>query len=73
MSKLRHSLSDASTRAATVVGSWMSLQGAIPNEKILRILKDKSSRKRKRAATGSAEDAGMSDVIEIDIQATEFD
>ena len=67
VSKLHHSLSDTSTRAATVVGSWMALEGAIPSGKILRMLKDKASRKRKRALT-NAGDAGPSaaTVVEVD-------
>ena len=60
VSKLRHSLSDTSTRAATVLGSWMSLEGAIPTADIVRMFKDKASRKRKRALT-SAGDAVASE------------
>jgi hypothetical protein len=41
---MRHSLSDESTRAATVIGSWMDLPDAIPRETIIREFKDKSRR-----------------------------
>jgi hypothetical protein len=41
---MRHSLSDESTRAATVIGSWIDLPDAIPQEKIIQEFKDKSRR-----------------------------
>ncbi|KAJ7359547.1 hypothetical protein DFH08DRAFT_801337 [Mycena albidolilacea] len=44
VSKMRHSLSDESTRAATVIGSWINLPDTIPREKIIRKFKDKSRR-----------------------------
>lgn len=44
VSKMRHSLSDKSVRAATVVGSWAGLPGAIPSSEITTIFNDKSKR-----------------------------
>lgn len=44
MSKMRHSLSDESTRAATAIGSWMDLPYAIPQAQIVQEFKDKSRR-----------------------------
>jgi hypothetical protein len=44
VSKMRHSLSDESVRAATVLGSWCSLPGAIPHEEIIASLRDKGKR-----------------------------
>jgi hypothetical protein len=42
VSKMRHSLSDESTRAASVLGAWCSLPGAIPRNEIMDAFKDKS-------------------------------
>jgi len=39
---MRHSLSDESVRAATVLGSWCSLVGAIPREEVVASIRDKS-------------------------------
>lgn len=36
---MRHSLSDASTRASTVLGSWAKIPGLLPDEEILKLLK----------------------------------
>jgi len=44
VSKMRHSLSDESTRAAAVIGSWCDVPGAIPREDIMETFKDKSKR-----------------------------
>lgn len=46
VSKMRHSLSDESTRAATVVGAWCSLPGAIPKNEIITAFKEKSKRRK---------------------------
>jgi hypothetical protein len=42
ISKMRHSLSDESTRAASVLGAWCNLPGAIPHDEIMDACKDKS-------------------------------
>lgn len=44
VSKMRHSLSEESTRAASVLGSWCALPGAIPREDIMTVFKDKAKR-----------------------------
>jgi hypothetical protein len=42
VSKMRHSLSDESTRAACVLGSWCDFPGAVPRDDIMTAFKDKS-------------------------------
>jgi hypothetical protein len=44
VSKMRHSLSDETTRAASVLGAWCDLPGAIPREDIMEVFKEKSKR-----------------------------
>jgi hypothetical protein len=41
---MRHSLSDESTRAAAVIGSWCDFPGAIPQDEIMEAFKDKNKR-----------------------------
>lgn len=54
ISKLRHSLSDKSARAATVLGSWSSLEGVIPKARIIQLFNDKSKRPKKKQKTVKA-------------------
>ena len=51
ISKLRHSLSDNSARAATILGSWSKLEGVIPKEAIIDSFKNKSRRPKKKQKT----------------------
>jgi hypothetical protein len=44
VSKMRHSLSDESTRAATVLSSWCDFPSAIPREDIITTFREKSKR-----------------------------
>jgi len=44
VSHLRHSLSDESTRAATVLGSWASVSGLVPDAELIENIKKKGSR-----------------------------
>ncbi|KAJ7938740.1 hypothetical protein B0H13DRAFT_2301380 [Mycena leptocephala] len=44
VSKMGHSLSDESTRAATVLGSWVDVADAIPRLEIIENIKNKASR-----------------------------
>ena len=44
ISKMRHSLSDKSTRAAIVLGAWCNLPGAVPQEEIIGVFRDKGKR-----------------------------
>ncbi|KAF4610855.1 hypothetical protein D9613_006637 [Agrocybe pediades] len=54
ISKLRHSLSDDSARAACVMGSWASLDDAIPKDRILASFKAKRQRSKKKARTDNS-------------------
>jgi hypothetical protein len=52
-----HSLSDESTRAAAVIGSWCDFPGAIPRDEIVETFKDKSKRsKGKEKSSVNVED-----------------
>ena len=44
VSRMRHSLSDESTRAATVLSSWMAVPGIVPESDIIQALRTKTSR-----------------------------
>jgi hypothetical protein len=39
---MRHSLSDESTRAVAVLGSWCTFPGSVPHEEIMGVFKEKS-------------------------------
>jgi hypothetical protein len=62
VSKMRHSLSDESTRAATVLSSWHTMPDLIPRNEIVSVFKDKSKCPKK----GKGKDTGGSDVIDGD-------
>jgi hypothetical protein len=65
VSKMRHSLSDESTQAASVVGSWCDFPGAVPHKDIMRVFKDKSKQALdKEKAFDVAEDA-ETEIVEI--------
>ena len=55
VSKFRHSLSDESACAASVLGSWAELEGAIPKDLILQLFKDKDKRPKKKKKTDELE------------------
>ena len=44
VSKMRHSLSDKSVRAATVIGSWAGLPEMVPHVEIVKAFNDKGKR-----------------------------
>ena len=44
--KLRHNLSDKSTRATAVVHSWSNIEGLIPKRDIIKLFQDKSKRQK---------------------------
>lgn len=48
---MRHSLSDESTRAASVLGSWCEIPELIPRTEIVQVFKDKSKRSGKGKET----------------------
>jgi hypothetical protein len=53
---MRHSLSDESTRASTVFGSWCGSQhNIVPQEEILTVFKNKS----RRLGKGKEKDVGQ--------------
>jgi hypothetical protein len=62
ISKLRHSLSDKSARAATVLGSWSTLEGVVPKAKIIELFKNKSKRPRKKQKMTEPEPEPDSDI-----------
>lgn len=51
MTKLRHNLSDESTRAATILHSWGSIGDLIPESEIIRAFGDKSKKDRSSTST----------------------
>lgn len=51
MTKLRHNLSDESTRAATILHSWGSMGDLIPESEIIRAFADKSKRGKSSSTT----------------------
>lgn len=52
---MRHSLSDVSVRASTVVGSWAEQEGLIPEANIIQVFRDKAKCAGKRSAQGDRE------------------
>ncbi|TDL15373.1 hypothetical protein BD410DRAFT_732808 [Rickenella mellea] len=56
VSKCRHALSDESTRAATILGSWAGIGGLIP-EMIIQAFRDKSARPRQPIVESSGSTA----------------
>ena len=63
VSKMRHSLSDESTRAATVLSSWCDFPPAIPRDEIIVTFKDKS----KRPKGGKGKEVSEAEVVTIDV------
>lgn len=53
VTKLRHSLSDESTRAATILHSWGSMGDLIPEGDIIRAFADKSRKDRASSITST--------------------
>lgn len=51
VTKLRHNLSDESTRAATILHSWGSMGDLIPESEIIRAFADKSKRGKSSSTT----------------------
>jgi hypothetical protein len=51
----RHSLNDESTRAATILGTWVDIDGLIPDEYILNLFREKGKRPRPSASADTAE------------------
>ena len=64
MSKMQHSLSDESTRAATVLASWCNMSGLIPLKELEATFNEKSKRPKGNNNAGTA-DQTEEDEIEI--------
>lgn len=63
VSKRRHRLSDETTRAAAVFGSWVAKGGIVPEKKILKNIANKGKRKRSEAeVTDGSESASESEL-----------
>ena len=58
VSKRRHALSDESTRASILLGSWASIEGLIPKEKAITALQDKSKRSKSTENSTDVVDTG---------------
>ncbi|TDL13263.1 hypothetical protein BD410DRAFT_728563, partial [Rickenella mellea] len=56
VSKRRHALSDESMRAATVLSSWLDVEGLVPDVQIVEHFREKNSRFSK--PVGSAGEVG---------------
>lgn len=59
---MRHSLSDESTRAATVLSSWATIPGLIPEADVIQVFKDKAKRSKKDIEEDNEETAATVDV-----------
>ena len=55
VTKLRHALSDDSTRVSTVLHTWSEIPGLIPEADIIQLFKDKS---RHLKGKGKQKDTG---------------
>jgi hypothetical protein len=63
---MRHSLSDKSVRAATVLGSWQDIPGIVHREELAATMNDKHKRpKGKGGPTDSQVTLGDADEQEI--------
>ena len=67
VSRLRHSLSDASVRASTLLGSWASIPALVPETDVVNLIRDLSD--RRRAAKGKARE--NDEVIDVDAEDSE--
>jgi len=67
VSKLRHALSEESTRATTILNAWAQIPGLIPHTDIIQAFKDKC-----RRLNGKEKDITM-DPIDVDIGDSEMD
>jgi len=66
VSKMQHSLSDKSTWAATILGSWCMLPGAIPQNEIITAFK-KKGKHPKGNAIGQSSGLSESGIVDIDM------
>ncbi|KAI0758618.1 hypothetical protein BC629DRAFT_1295742, partial [Irpex lacteus] len=61
VSKRRHASSDESVRAATVLSSWATIPGAIPEDAIIGVLRAKSKRTKATEVDNVFEDVSDSE------------
>jgi hypothetical protein len=66
VSKLRHGLSDESTRASTVLHAWSQIPGLIPENEIIQVFKNKCRRLKKSGKESEHENNKDVMVIESD-------
>lgn len=59
VSKLRHGLSDESTRASTVLHAWSEIPGLIPESEIIQVFKDKCRRLNTEEESGKEKDKAI--------------
>jgi hypothetical protein len=64
--KMWHSLSDESTQAATILGSWCTLPGAIPRNEIITAFK-KKGKCPKGNAIGQSSGLSKSGIVDVDM------
>ena len=67
---MRHALSDESTWAASVIGSWCSLPGAIPQGEIIAEFKKKGKRPKGKQIEPSS---GLSELEIVDVDTNELE
>ena len=70
VSKLRHGLSDESTRAATVLHAWSKIPGLIPESEIIQVFKDKRQCLNTEKESGKEKDTAVT-VVESDSGASD--
>jgi hypothetical protein len=71
VTKLRHALSDESTRASTVLHAWSEIPGLLPEADIIQAFKDKSRRlkgKDKRGKTNKDTESIVVSVLESEAE-----
>jgi hypothetical protein len=66
---MRHALSDESTWAASVIGSWCSIPGAIPQDEIIAEFKKGKHSKAKQIEPSS----GLSEPEIVDVDTNELE
>ena len=68
VSRLRHSLSDASVRGSTLLGSWASISTLVPEPDLVTLIRELSEKVKKRAAEDGEQ---ANEVIDVDAESNE--
>ena len=72
VSKLRHRLSDESTRASTVLHAWSEIPGLIPESEIIQVFKDKCRRLNTKDSRSSGQEKEKAvNVVDLDSGASD--